>query len=490
MSASTFEENHSVDVKNQSIATRLIAGTWLNWPLLLFCLFAWAGTAVLMTRAVTQLSRFNELIVAVASGLLLAASVVLFKRWFRATPFTFTQFFTRHGLFLALALGLILRLAWILAFPAQPSSDGMSYLILAQKINVGEQYELAGTLAYWPPGYAFFLAPWIRYLEPAIAVPLSQLFLFVVSIAGVHQLTIKLATRQAASCAALLFAVWPNLVAHCATPEKEMLVAALLIWAFTLVLSKRPISYFFVGISLGAAILVQPSTQFLLLPIAILIGLKSSQKSPLAVGLLVVGAALIVTPWTVRNYQKLDTFKLVSTNGGDNLYRANNPLATGGYTDTGAIDLSGLSELKRDDTAKILAVRWITEHPAAFLSLMLEKQFRFMGDDAAGVYSTFRAEGSQRSNKLYFPIKLAANAWWLATWFVIACLLLSGKKLGKAQFLVWGWIYFFTLHSVFEAAGKYHVPILWIMCVMLGILISDGVNIPKASADKPSKPLN
>jgi hypothetical protein len=66
-----------------------------------------------------------------------------------------------------------------------------------------------------------------------------------------------------------------------------------------------------------------------------------------------------------------------------------------------------------------------------------------------------------------------ANLWWLFSWLLMAALLLDGARLRAASVLVWGWLYFFALHSVFESAGKYHEPVTWIPCVLLAVLLAD-----------------
>ena len=190
---------------------------------------------------------------------------------------------------------------------------------------------------------------------------------------------------------------------------------------------------------------------------------------------------LLILPWTLRNYQVLGEFKLVSTNGGDVLYRANNPLAHGGYMSRGEVDLSHLGELEKDRTGGMLAKKWITENPTDFLMLAVEKQIRFMGDDAVGVYATFRAAGTNRNTKIYAPLKLACNLWWLAIWLSLATLVLNGRKLNpKTRIQLWGWFYLFVLHSVFESSSKYHVPMVWILCVALAALCANEIDDPVA----------
>jgi hypothetical protein len=107
-----------------------------------------------------------------------------------------------------------------------------------------------------------------------------------------------------------------------------------------------------------------------------------------------------------------------------------------------------------------------------FAELIVEKQLRFMGDDSYGVYATFRGEGSDRNTTIYTAGKLIATVWWLAAWLLVASIISRGERLGQTAFLIWGWLYFFSLHSVFESNGKYHVPALWILCICLGDLVA------------------
>jgi hypothetical protein len=387
-----------------------------------------------------------------------------------------------HPIFILL-LGIALRFIWAISTQAPPSSDGATYLSLANGLLNDSNYNISGTRAYWPPGYPAFLAIWIYLLPSSVAVPLSQIALFVVGALGVFQLTKKIAGNRAANVATFLFAVWPNLVALVATPEKEALILALLPWVMHWSLSTSANKVLQAGILLGSAVLVQPSLQLLIPAIAVLLMLRSGMGSFPKSMLLLIGAITVISPWSFRNFIVFGEFKLVSTNGGDNLYRANNKLATGGYAERGEIDLSFLGELEKDRMGKELAIQWITQNPVDFAYLAVEKQIRFMGDDAAAVYSTFRSDGYKRNNNLYIPLKLFANIWWLLVWLCLAALILSGRKLEcDTRIIVWGWIYLFALHSIFESASKYHIPMIWVLCIVLGSLYA-------AEAKRGEKPL-
>lgn len=100
-----------------------------------------------------------------------------------------------------------------------------------------------------------------------------------------------------------------------------------------------------------------------------------------------------------------------------------------------------------------------------------------MGDDAVGAYSTFKVGGGVASDALYAALKAFANAWWMLVWLLVG--LFAWLRRGEKQYAnplwltpTWIWLYLFAIHSVFESAGKYHVPVLWVLCVLAGVLMA------------------
>jgi hypothetical protein len=67
------------------------------------------------------------------------------------------------------------------------------------------------------------------------------------------------------------------------------------------------------------------------------------------------------------------------------------------------------------------------------------------------------------------------NVWWLAAWGALCAFsLVAAKRLAAQPQLamspIWFWLYLFAIHSVFESAGIYHVPMIWVLCVMIGAM--------------------
>ena len=451
---------------------------WLTPFMIVFASYAWLATPVMLGRSAGINQHSVELGLAILGltsfflALYLLQKNRVFQRWMRLAATS-----TLPSLVTIIFFGVALRILWILAFPAVPSSDGATYIQLALRLINEGYYETAGTKAYWPPGYPFFLIPWLKVFPVAIAVPVSQLCLFVLGAVGCHNLARMFSGDRAGRMAALIFAVWPNLIMLSSNPQKEYVIVALLPWVLLGLYRGTMGTLLLAGLAMGYCTLVQPSLQ-LLLPIMFICPLLMRQsKSYLKVALLVMTTVAVITPWTLRNIDTFGQFVLISTNGGSNLYRANNPLATGGYTSIGEVDVSGLDELQQDRVSKKLAIEWIVGNPLLFTRLIVEKQVRFMGDDAIGVYATLRTGKGTDSVTTYIGAKLFANLYWLLIWLLIALLFL--KNHGKPQvyrFLILPWLYLFLLHSIFESDGRYHVSMIWALCVWLSCALQTSID--------------
>ncbi len=445
---------------------------WLNWSIVAMAIYAWVSTPILLSRG----AGFSYEVawgIGLVSGAFLLGAVFWSGR--RTGSVLIEQSLSRLSKpspMRIVILGIVIRVAWMLIFPAVPSSDGAVYLELAGRLLNEGRFEVAGTRAYWPPGYPMFLVPWLSVFPDSLAIAVSQLVLYAIGGFGCFKLAERLSGWHAGCLALLLFSIWPNLVTLAGTPQKEILITALLPWVSYFLISKSIRAIILAGCCFGFSILVQPSLQ-LLLPVAfIIIVLARGQGRYLNAMIFVIASAAVVLPWSMRNVDVLGKFVLVSTNGGSNLYRANNPMATGGYTQRGEVDTSHLGEIEEDRTAKELAVTWITENPLKFAALAIEKQVRFMGDDAVGGYASLKLGKGSESAFTYAAIKLFSNLWWVSIWLIAATLATKELENKNYHYFMLGWLYLFSIHSIFEADGKYHVPMLWVLCVWIGCAMS------------------
>lgn len=454
-------------------------------------IMAMVGTCLLMSNSISGIETWPNRIAAIGMSLLLIWGAWIYRyktiRYLAAASEYLNQFSTGRWTLWMLVTGVFLRIAWVSLFHAIPASDGTTYLELAKQLSTGDGYHMGGTFAYWPPGYPLFLTVWVwLFDESRIAWILPNILLFCTTGLGVWKLGSKYLNPGATNLAVSFVAIWPGYVTLVATPEKENLLIGLIPWLIIAWLSSlRSYRIFAViaGVMLGFMDLTQPAC--LLLPVVLFISgtllqVRLYRVIQLTV-LLLIGVVVVIGPWTVRNYQVLGVPILVSTNGGSGLYRANNTLATGGYTQRGEVDLSGLDEVSADREGRRLAIKWIIEHPSAFLSLAIGKQLLFLGDDAGGIYTTLR-RGLVTDPMLYAIVKTLANIMWVTFWLaILSCITVCWRcsTVCDTLFITIAMVtlYFFALHSVFESNGKYH-QILWPLFpfLLLSIVPSSMVN--------------
>ena len=300
-------------------------------------LMACFGVPVLAVRSLVspsnQLPWIAGAITSVTIPVILWTCRYTLRRWFSDLAASAARVPESSWIALCLSAGIVLRLAWIAAFPGTPASDGATYVDLARKLIVGEPYLANGTHAYWPPGYPFYLTPWLAVIPNAhLAIVVSNLFLFLVGALGVWKLG-GLATGPGyARIALLLFALWPNLAFQTGIPEKEQALVALLPWILALSFvpkSSMPPFWktFLAGLLLGAATLVQPILQ--LFPAVLLCyWLLCCRRVlvPVRMTMLTVLAMMIVIgPWTFRNSSRVRPLRVYIYQRGFELIRRQQP---------------------------------------------------------------------------------------------------------------------------------------------------------------------
>jgi 4-amino-4-deoxy-L-arabinose transferase-like glycosyltransferase len=386
----------------------------------------------------------------------------------------------RRWLVLAIAAGLALRLAWALLFPAPFTSDGLSYYKLAVKLANGEAYVTpTGGLAEWPPGYPFLLLAHFLVLGVhSWVVTVVNLLLFAATIPVVWALARRIAGEGVARLAVLLLALWPNLIAMAGVANKEGVIVLLLPLALLLYLAAdertRPWSSWGwrlgAGLALGYATLSQPGVMLAvgIFPVWEVLRRTSLVRAAGRFALLLLGMALIIAPWTARNHRVFGQHVLISTNGGSVFYRANNPLATGGYVKHGERRLTVFSELEADAKGYQWGKEWIQENPGAFLRLAVRKQILFLGDDSMGPYESLR-RGLRLSDAPYAAAKLAVNAFWWGIWALILLALLTRPgwhRRPEVLLLVLAILYFWAIDSVFESGSRHHIPLVGLLAIL------------------------
>ncbi|MFI5263901.1 MAG: hypothetical protein ACHQM6_05245 [Candidatus Kapaibacterium sp.] len=128
---------------------------------------------------------------------------------------------------------------------------------------------------------------------------------------------------------------------------------------------------------------------------------KTLRRTLLFAGLSGFIALAVLAPWTIRNYLVFDRFIPISTNGGFNLWRGNNPITTGSPWTASGGPVWSTDEIwaeiepnlgKPGDFDKISsdvhsreAMKWIRENPSTFVLLSLKKAFIFWTFDLRSI---------------------------------------------------------------------------------------------------------
>jgi len=311
----------------------------------------------------------------------------------------------RRVMLIAVAVGLASRVAFgLLYWTDKPlTHDEREYLALAHSLSAGKGLTYApvletGTAQQFgrAPGYPFFLAllnagSLDATRAPAI-VQLAQSVLGAIAVWLIGTLALRGGRPAAGAAAAMTAALYPPLVFISAYVFSEALFCVVALGA-ALVLqtvidarggSRREqlLSAAF-GALAGVGALVRPAMLFFL-AMAVLWLLTRRRAGAAAIA--AVTCAIVLAPWTVRNFKTYDRFVLIASEGGVTFWTGNHPLAQGEG------DLAANPAIKTAEiafrashpglTAEALeplyyadALAWIRAEPGTWAALEMRKLF-------------------------------------------------------------------------------------------------------------------
>lgn len=474
----------------QSTTTALVAAPRVVWAA--FWLIALVTVAAIFTEAVSRIlpgwlgPTFLAACFGVGVGLIAVWLAPRLAPWLVLARTRLDATAPWRLLLVIVATGLALRLGCAALLGPVVTSDGAVYLGLAKRLLEGRAYvDPRGDLAYWPPGYPMSLAAaglFFGLAKPAAAILAVNLLSYLAATVGAFLLGRWLYGSAVGLAAAALLAVWPNLVIGVSGASKELPALGLLTAAVALyVLARRRndgrtgpgnlSAAFACGLGLGMASLVQPALMFL--PSAVLLA-EMLQPSTLRAAvarlvLIIAGMVVVIAPWSMRNAEQLGATVPIATNGGDVLYRANNPLAVPGYLAEGPVDLRQYPEVERSRLGVRLALEWIGQEPHRFLVLAGQRLMHFSGDNSTSAYDAFRRDESDLKHR-FVALKAFSNAAWLAFWLLILVGLANGSlqsaKAPGAWLLVLSYLYLAAMDSIAESGARHHVPFAGLLAVL------------------------
>jgi 4-amino-4-deoxy-L-arabinose transferase-like glycosyltransferase len=265
--------------------------------------------------------------------------------------------------------------------------DERQYLVLGDSLAHHGSFSLTGhgPSAYRPPTWPLMVGVMRLLGAGVVTMRMVDVLLLVVTVFVLYRITTAWTRPVVGIAAGLLVACDPLLIYTSTTLYPQTSAGLLLVVVLWLAgrNGSRPIlELALAGVAAGVLVL-DVSTFVYLLPFLPLF--LRNRATPYATGLVavVLGAALVVGAWTIRNYVELHHLFFVSTNGGVNLLLGNSPHAG---ADTGvSADISVYTahaqhlhgEVAQNSYYQRQALLWIRQHPGTAVHLYVLKFLNF-----------------------------------------------------------------------------------------------------------------
>ena len=303
---------------------------------------------------------------------------------------------------IAAIAGIGLRVAFALFYwTGQPlTRDEYEYLSLARSLAAGHGFvydEVMRSGSFVPfgraPGYPAFLAlvgagDGVAHTVPR-TVQIAQAIVGGFGVLMVGLVAFRVGGPRAAKAAAVIAAGYPPLIWISAYVLSEALfwpIGLALAWLFDRTVARRDRAvgaWLACGVLAGGAVLIRPAL-LLWLPLAGTY-LLAHRRVP-ALGMLALGVAIILGPWTMRNHQHHGRWMIVASDGGVTFWTGNHPLAIGEGDMAANLALKldnqrlreahpGLTEEAMEPIYYREAFDWIRAHPLQWLALEFRKLF-------------------------------------------------------------------------------------------------------------------
>ena len=229
------------------------------------------------------------------------------------------------------ALAITLRALWVSYLNLGDGNDGWNYWYAANSLADGNGFRtpFSGELtSNFPPGWPLVLASLIFVFGPAfIAAKVFNIIVGAATAVLVYAIAVRLKDQRTGIVAGGLIAVFPSQIYFTTTLMTETLfvtLSAALVLLLTLWLSSKESLRIWqllaIGLLIGFMSLVRAETVLLGPALLVLLKLCNLSWRTVIQHLLViaVGMAIVITPWTVRNYLRFDQVILIrsqSANG-------------------------------------------------------------------------------------------------------------------------------------------------------------------------------
>ena len=285
-----------------------------------------------------------------------------------------------------IVLALIVRLIFIFSFSDLKKDYYWEYGEIAKNVIHGNGYSLfyfkgnklehkytPGTdilpSAYMPPGYVTFLLPFMTVNDLVtrnILILLIQTLIAIGSICLIYIFTKKYLSSISALIAVLIVSFLPEFIYSVTSYTPTVIYHFLVIMLILLIMDyhDNPQNRKLLLIGLIASLLIYFRSEFLLAIILFLFSLFIRKKFITASIILLIILILMI-PWALRNYEVFNEFIPLTTSGGLNFYRGNNPEGLGSWGNE--ITNKEIIGIKRDNKFEINLNRVYLTHALSYI---------------------------------------------------------------------------------------------------------------------------
>lgn len=298
------------------------------------------------------------------------------------------------------------------------------------------------------------------------------------------------AKRSIALVAAFLVAIYPGFLTHSHLLLSETLFIFLVLLAFDFAAhafeSNTPRVWLWIlgaGALWGLATLTRGITLYFTPLFALWIGWmlwrehRGLMRAVLPALMFVAATALVILPWSARNYSQFGQFVLLETKGGVNLWLGNSPDTPDDFIRNvwkvgvrePMLDVLPQDELARDRAAYALGMNFIRAEPLTFLARIPPKFSDFWGFERN---LPDIAEATTRGTGWNSLAKIAADLFAMVVYVVIMLLGVAGLFLSpndRWKLLLGGFIlYFLGVHLAIFGDGRFHLTLIPLFALYAG----------------------
>jgi len=392
---------------------------------------------------------------------------------------------------LVFAVALLLRGFWAGFATPDPNDgrfdDSVFYHNAAINLSEGNGYTNPYTnfpTAQWPPGYSFLLAGIYYLFGPTlVGARLANVVLGAATAGVTYVVALRLSDKRTATGAGLLMAAFPSQIFFASLVWSEVtftfgFVLALLCIVMALQAPESQRGWWLLGAGLlsGASTLVRGQGFFLPVIGFLTWGVLGPgwMRSLKWTAVAVVTMALVMLPWSVRNYLVLHSPVLVSTSFGGNFYMGHNAEGAEGVKhileEYGPLTKPG-AEVRVGDVALREGLKFLVTHPLKEIQMTGEKIRDLYRDDYIAL-DLVEGYGSRRvmNESVRNVLGHVANGFYFAVLAASGLALLGPRRKRDAllQFALLA-IGVWTLDSlVFFTNPRFHFPIMPVFALLAG----------------------